>query len=194
MLDFGCGTKPYRDKFVCTKYIGIDVEESGADPATVYSDLTYDGKTLPFTDDSFDSIFSSEVFEHVFNLDEILGELDRVLKPGGVMLVTVPFVWEEHEVPYDFGRYTSFGLRHLFERHNLQVEEIRKSTTYIETVFQLLICFLVQNIIPKNKYIAFLVTPIVIAPLTVLGIALSRVMPNNGTLYLNNVALVRKPA
>ena len=115
MLDFGCGSKPYRELFTVDKYIGLDVVESGHEHVGESIDVFYDGKRIPFEDGFFDSVFSSEVFEHVFNLDEILIELNRVLKSGGTMLITVPFVWEEHEAPYDFARYTSFGIKYLLE-------------------------------------------------------------------------------
>lgn len=84
ILDFGCGSKPYKELFShCKSYVGCDIETSGHDHAKEKIDYYYDGKTLPFADGTFDWIFSSEVFEHVFNLDEILDELNRVLVHGG---------------------------------------------------------------------------------------------------------------
>ena len=53
----------------------------------------------------------NQVLEHVFNPDDFVREIARVLKPGGALLLTVPFVWNEHEQPYDYARYSSFGLR-----------------------------------------------------------------------------------
>ena len=84
-LDFGCGSKPYKDLFPkVTEYIGLDIEDErhgfGADTVDVF----YDGQTIPFEDESFNSMFSSEVYEHVPNLDRILKEMNRVLKLGGV--------------------------------------------------------------------------------------------------------------
>ena len=74
MLDFGCGSKPYRKLFTVTEYIGLDIETNGHSHKNEQIDVFYDGGKIPFDDNSFDSIFSSEVFEHVFNLEEILVE------------------------------------------------------------------------------------------------------------------------
>ena len=74
MMDFGCGSKPYKSLFTVEKYIGIDYENPGHPHINEQIDVFYDGKKIPFDDAYFDSVFSSEVFEHVFNLDEILKE------------------------------------------------------------------------------------------------------------------------
>lgn len=84
VLDFGCGSKPYKELFAhCTSYVGCDIQTSGHDHKNEEIDYYYDGKKLPFADQTFDWIFSSEVFEHIFNLDEILDELNRTLVHGG---------------------------------------------------------------------------------------------------------------
>ena len=73
LLDFGCGYKPYESLFNVEKYIGIDLEENdGHSISPDKIDIFYDGKKIPFEDNSFDSIYSSEVFEHVFNLESFL--------------------------------------------------------------------------------------------------------------------------
>ena len=67
----------------------------------------------------------------------MLSEINRVCKLNGQLLITVPFVWDEHEVPYDYGRYTSYGLKHVLEIHGFEVIHLDKSTSYVETVFQM---------------------------------------------------------
>lgn len=193
LLDFGCGTKPYRALFQVAEYTGTDIEVSGHDHANEDIDVYYDGRTLPFANASFDSIFSSEVFEHIFNLPEILDELCRVLKPGGHMLVTVPFVWDEHEIPYDFARYTSFGLRHIFREKGLELVAERKTTDYVSTIFQMWAAYIYQHIFPKSKMIRIALTPLFIMPITLLGLLLSAILPSNHNFFHNNVMVVRKP-
>src|SRR5215831_6745285 len=61
LLDFGCGSKPYRSLFSVDEYIGIDIENPGHPHANEQIDVFYDGKKIPFTDNSFDAVFSSEV-------------------------------------------------------------------------------------------------------------------------------------
>src|SRR5690349_19920443 len=81
VLDVGCGKKPYRKLFSTDTYIGIDIENPGHDHADENIDVYYDGKTFPFPESRFDAVISSEVFEHVFNPEDFLLEVNRVLKP-----------------------------------------------------------------------------------------------------------------
>lgn len=192
LLDFGCGSKPYKTLLQVSEYIGVDIETSGHDHSKEQIDVYYNGKDLPFEDESFDSIFSSEVFEHLFNLPEILDELHRVLKTGGNMLITVPFVWDEHEIPYDYARYTSFGMQHLLENHGFQIIHSRKTTNYVATIFQMWAAYIYQHIFPKSKVLRIALTPLFITPITVLGLLVSWVLPKNYNFYHNNVLVVQK--
>ena len=150
----------------------------------------YDGKKLPFKDSSFDYIFSSEVLEHVFNINEIMSELNRVLKINGKMLITLPFVWGEHEQPYDFARYTSFGLKNILEKNGFEIVQHIKTTTFIETIFQTLTAYLYHTVVPKG--LRTILTLMLIAPLNLLGIFLGKILPNDKTYYLNNIMLCVK--
>jgi len=74
----------------CVKQcISIDVKPH---PNPIVPVTIYDGKTLPFDDNSFDVIFSSNVLEHIIDLDDLLCECARVLKPNGMMVHVVPSV------------------------------------------------------------------------------------------------------
>ena len=115
MLDFGCGKRPYEKYISVEEYIGLDIESSGHNHEEEKIDVYYNGRNIPFNDNSFDSVFSTEVFEHVFNLNVVTSEIYRVLKPSGHLLISIPFVWDEHEAPYDFARYTSFGIKSILE-------------------------------------------------------------------------------
>ena len=63
----------------------------------------------------------------MFNLPDLLMEINRVTKRDGYLLLSVPFAWAEHEIPYDFARYTSFALTHLLEKNGYRVLELHKS-------------------------------------------------------------------
>lgn len=195
ILDFGCGSKPYESVFVnATSYVGVDIQVSGHNHKDSRIDVFYDGKTLPFRDSHFDAVVCFEVFEHVFNIDELLREIGRVLKPNGQLLISVPFAWDEHEVPYDFARYTSFGIKHVLESNGLQVVEIRKTTTYVLAMCQVFIAYLTRYVLPKNKIIARLFQLILIFPLNLLSLLLNFVLPKRYEYYSNNVVLAKKPA
>ncbi len=85
LLDVGCGTKPYERLFGVSEYVGLDIDSEGSRERAI-ADEFYDGKTFPFDDQAFDAVLCNQVLEHVFNPDEFLREIHRVLKPGGKLL------------------------------------------------------------------------------------------------------------
>lgn len=192
LLDFGCGNKPYQDLFRVDEYIGLDIENEAHDHSQEHIEVLYDGKQIPFADGHFDSVFSSEVFEHVFNLDDVLGEISRVIKSNGQLLITLPFVWQEHEKPNDFARYTSFGIRHLLDKHGFNVEVHERSSTFIQTCAQISLAYLYSSILGKHVLLRTLVAPLFIFPINLLSLALSALLPNNPDLYLNHIIVARK--
>jgi len=195
LMDFGCGTKPYRSLFTVDEYTGLDFENPGHPHLNEQIDVFYDGKHIPFAGETFDAVFSSEVFEHVFNLEEVLKELNRVMKTGGSILATCPFSICEHEVPNDFARYSSFGLRSLFERHGFEVVHQDKTGNAVETVFQLWIMYIHQHINPKFRKIPGVRSAFRFfsyTGLNILALVFSRILPRRQDLYLNNVILCKK--
>ena len=192
LLDFGCGRKPYEDLFHVNEYIGIDMEQTGHLHENSKIDVLYDGKKIPFSDESFDAVFCSEVFEHVFNLEEILDEIIRVLRKDGQMLITVPFCWPEHEVPFDFGRYSSFGLVHILEKKGLVIVDSRKSGNYARVLCQLRALYFHSLIKTRNRAFNYLASMMFIIPINILGLLFLPLMPKEKSLYFNNIILVKK--
>ena len=192
LLDVGCGSKPYEKIFKVKQYIGIDIEISGHDHSSSKIDKFYDGKKIPFADEYFDNVFSSEVFEHVFNIDELLGEINRVLKRGGKLGFTCPFVWDEHEQPFDYARYTSFAVEHLLTSNGFSLVKLIKSTSYFETVMQMLSAYIYQHVLPRNRYLKVLLIPILVAPINILAISLSKILPKSKNFYHSNIVLAEK--
>lgn len=125
LLDVGCGKKPYTKLLPnITWHVGADV------PTTMHGltqlDVACNALNLPFSDASFDSVLCTEVLEHVPEPLQALYEIARVLKPGGVLLLTVPFSEQLHEEPYDFFRYTHHGLMYLLEKSGWSVHHVYK--------------------------------------------------------------------
>lgn len=124
LLDHGCGQSPlygiYRDK--CDEVVGVDWQASLHDVelADVYADLN---EQLPFPDDHFDTILSTDVVEHLWNPIGVLRELARITRPGGHIILGTPFNYWIHEAPYDYFRWTSHALRKLGEDAGLEVVE-----------------------------------------------------------------------
>lgn len=192
LLDFGCGNKPYKDLFDVSEYIGIDIENEAHDHSQEPVDVFYDGKRIPFENGHFDNVFSSEVFEHVFNLDEMIEEISRVLRKDGKLLITLPFVWIEHEKPNDFARYTRFGIAHLLQKHGFEIEKSERSSTFIETIAQLASAYIYNTFIPSPTVLRWPLTILLIAPVNILGSILSFVLPDNKDLFLNHIIIARK--
>ena len=112
VLDCGCGGKPYARWLGprVTEHVGIDLAEGpGVDH------VIEPGGAWPFEDASFDAVLCTQVLEHVADLEHFLGELRRVLRPGGRLVLTVPFVYDEHGRPHDYRRLSLPGVRALFE-------------------------------------------------------------------------------
>src|ERR1700722_16833466 len=195
LLDFGCGSKPYRALFNVDEYIGLDFENPGHPHLNEQIDVFYDGKHIPFGDGVFDCIFSSEVFEHVFNLPSVLKEISRVLKPGGLILVTCPFAICEHEIPNDFARYSSYGLRHLMSEHGFETVIQEKTGNSVETVFQLWIMYIHQHINPAFRKIPVVRSAfrfVTYTGLNLMALGLSKILPDRRDLYLNNIIVCKK--
>lgn len=192
VLDIGCGQKPYESIFLNAKsYIGVDIEVSGHNHDDSKVDFYYDGKTLPFSDNSFDSLVCFEVLEHVFNVDELLAELNRVIKPNGFFLLTVPFVWEEHETPYDFSRYTSYGMVNIMTKNKFEVVELIKSTNNVSTIGQLFINYLAQHALHNGAVMALFFQVIIIFPLNLVVLFLSCILPKRYSLFCNTILLCK---
>lgn len=193
LLDFGCGRKPYENLFSVNEYIGVDLEQTGHDHTNSKVDVFYDGRHLPFNDETFDALFCSEVLEHIFNPDEILPELNRVLKPGGRALITVPFCWNEHEIPYDYARYTSYGITHLLSKHGFRTLELKKSGNFVHVVFQLWALYFFEKM-KKYGRAGYAVSLLFIVPINLAGATIARIFPRNDSLYFNNIVLAEKPS
>jgi SAM-dependent methyltransferase len=192
LLDVGCGTKPYRELFAVQEYVGLDIDSETTRRLAI-ADLLYDGSTFPVPDAAFDAVLCNQVLEHVFTPDAFVAEIVRVLKPGGQLLLTVPFVWDEHEQPVDYARYSSFGLAHLLQRHGLQIVEQRKLLDNAGVLFQLANAYVYKLVRGWPAVLRLAVNVLVMAPLTLLGLAAGVLLPRNPDLFLDQIVLARKP-
>lgn len=127
LLDIGCGSQPYRSwvEERGLSYTGIDWWSSIHTPEfddTIRWDLN--ASPWPLPDAAYDAILCTEVLEHVPDPPRLMAECARVCRPGGLMLLTSPMVWPEHEAPHDYQRFTRFGLRRLCERAGFRVERL----------------------------------------------------------------------
>lgn len=185
LLDVGCGQKPYRELFRVDEYVGLEIDSDLARRIGI-ADVYYDGTKLPFADASFDSVLCNQVLEHVFTPDLFMEEIARVLRPSGAFLFSVPFIWDEHEQPWDYGRYTSFGLEALCERHGLAVTHRLKLVDDSALLFQLANAYLYKVIPGRLRRVACV---LLMAPLTAIGYFAGHLLPSNPDMYLDQVVV-----
>jgi SAM-dependent methyltransferase len=189
-LDVGCGTKPYEKYFASNEYTGLEIDTT-INREIKKADFFYDGNRFPFGDAEFDSIVSNQVFEHVFNPSSFLKEINRVTRVGGRILMTVPFVWDEHEQPYDFARYSSFGLNSVLSENGFKVIKHIKSVNDLRVIAQLLNGYLYKKTAPR-PLLKQLVTIFIMFPVNFFGILVAKLLPSNNDLYLDNIILAEK--
>jgi SAM-dependent methyltransferase len=133
VLDLGCGLQPYRD------LLHEQVEVEGADVADVpgVDKVLEPGAPLPYADAEFDGVMSTQVFEHVADLESFVSEVLRVLKPGGTLVVSVPFIYQMHGRPHDYRRLSEFGLEQALQ--GFQIETMRREGAIGSTLAVLLL-------------------------------------------------------
>jgi SAM-dependent methyltransferase len=116
LYDLGAGESPYKNFFLqyAQQYIAVDWAGSYHDTkADIAADLN---KPLPIESAVADTVVSLSVMVHLCEPQTMLNEAFRILKPGGSIVLQVPWQWWIHEAPYDFFRYTPYGLKYLFEK------------------------------------------------------------------------------
>jgi SAM-dependent methyltransferase len=186
LMDFGCGSKPYKNIIDVKEYIGVDFDGEGHSHENEQIDVFYDGKTIPFPDNHFDAVLTTEVMEHVFEPDATLKEINRVMKPGAKILITCPFVFIEHEVPVDYARYTHFALKHLLEKNGFEVLVLDKAGNFITTLFQMWMIYCMRFWLLRKFKEVF--APFVNIP----GIIADKILPGYQHLYQNNIVVAQK--
>jgi SAM-dependent methyltransferase len=117
--DLGCGEGPMRARIEARGgvYTGIDINQNAQGSVQLIADIT----DVPLPDSLFDVILCTEVLEHVSDTHRAFGELARLVRSGGHIILTAPFVYPLHEEPFDFVRLTPYQVRALARLNGLQV-------------------------------------------------------------------------
>lgn len=123
-IDLGCGTMPFSNHLAsrASTYHTLDLRPHSKD-VTYVGDIQH----MPMIpDESYDCALSLEVLEHVQDPRQALREIHRILRPNGILIVSVPHLSRLHEEPHDYFRFTSYGLRHVLETTGFEVVEIHR--------------------------------------------------------------------
>lgn len=178
LLDVGCGRMPYKKEFLpCVdKYIGLDHPEA----AKYYKgkekpDILADSTQIPLPDNSCDTVTCFQVLEHLPEPIKALEEMRRVLKKNGRIIISTIQFYPLHDEPYDYYRYTKYGLSHLLHHVNLVELKHREEGNVFTLIFQSLniyLMFILKNMVKsdKRKIIALLLAPFFLSITTFLNL------------------------
>lgn len=140
VLDVGGGEfQRYKKYFKYDSYVSMDVYE-GKD-----IDVVGSADAIPFPDGTFDAVVSTQVFEHVKFPEKCAQEACRVLKKGGIALITIPQWNELHSEPHDYWRYTKFGLQELFERNGFETVAFEQRGGFFVNLAQMQMRFFIDK-------------------------------------------------
>jgi|WetSurMetagenome_2_1015567.scaffolds.fasta_scaffold49146_3 SAM-dependent methyltransferase len=199
LLDVGAGTQKYRQFCSHLKYSSQDFAQYDGKGDGVgfqsgswdipHTDIISDITSIPIDDSAFDAAICTDVLEHVPDVYSALLELNRVVKPGGQILITVPSQCDAHQTPYFFsGGYSAYLFKKVFSEHKVTVEY---ESGYFETVDQKLglgFGVLVNLTRRKPVYLLVLAGYIILSmPLSILLRMLPKFVPeigNNGLLVI----------
>jgi len=160
VVDVGAGQAPYKKFVKCKKYVPVDIEYNPGLPEMVVCDLN---QGLSFGSNFCDLVIMTETLEHVKKPRFVLNEIFRILKPGGRLIMTSPFVWPIHAPPNDYFRYTNFGIEYLLKEAGFCDIVVKPNSGYIYTLCQLLIIncrqFLLKPFVVAVNLFGYLIGP-----------------------------------
>ena len=134
IYDLGCGEAPYKHWFLQfgDRYVGVDWSDSFHNiKADIVANLN---EPLPIEDSVADTVLSFSVIEHLSEPQLMLNEAYRILKPGGALILQVPWQWWVHEAPYDFFRYTPYGLTLMLKRAGFTEIEVQPQAGFFTMI------------------------------------------------------------
>ena len=193
VLDVGCGTQPYRELLTnADAIVGLELDTPANRAGGKRADVFYDGTTLPFPSGSFQSVLCNQVLEHVFEPKKFLAEITRGLVPGGILVLSVPFFWPEHERPWDSQRFTSYGLMHQLADAGLTVDRSEKLVAGSAAICALIADRINAGVSTWPRVLRFLVRAFAIAPWSLLGSLLLLLPKDDPALFLDNFVVAHK--
>ena len=152
LLDIGGGNTPYKKFFLgkVDDYISIDRFDFYEGRPDIFGDAL----NLPIKNNSIDTVFSSQVLEHVPDPQKMIDEIYRILKTGGVCILSTHMANPLHGEPYDYFRFTKYGLRQLFQK--FKIEKIQENGGALLSIGQ----FIIWGI--SEKFPRFISLPLIV--------------------------------
>ncbi len=136
VLDVGGGKGPYRRFINHRQWWIMDIEKRGQSDKFIKANAN---QRWPIKDKSVDLVLATEVLEHIYNPQFFLAEARRVLKKGGALILTTPFLWKLHEEPNDYFRYSIYGLKYLMKEAGWREFKVTPSNGFFYSLCQIVV-------------------------------------------------------
>jgi len=181
----------------CT-YVGLDYPTTVSKGYPGQPDVFGDAQKLPFRASSFDTVLMMDVLEHLPGPDQAISEAFHSLKPGGHLILQVPFLYPLHDEPHDFHRWTAYGLRQLCTIHGLKIESGIYQGQPSETAAALFTIAVAKGIVDSisNKKTTMLLAPLMLLTIplvNLIGWLLARVLPDSDMMPMSYRLTAIKP-
>ena len=200
LLDIGCGRqglRKYLDPSIT--YLSLDFPETGIKLYNAKPSLFGDAGKLPFSKETFDTVVLLEVLEHLPNPIVAIQEARRILKKGGVLILSTPFLYPIHDAPKDYQRWTQHGLEQLIGLTGLIIRDLHKMGSPVETgilLFNLSLAWFILHTPLIARFPLLLLAMITIPSLNVLGITISHLCkePKNTPFAIGYLLMAQEPS
>lgn len=170
IVDVGAGQSPWRELAADCEYLGVDVETADMfgmqrRPGILY----YDGIRIPVANASVDHVLTSEVLEHVPDENLFMADIARVLRPGGSLILTVPWSARLHHLPNDFRRLTPSGLAALLDKHGFVDIKIEERGSAVAVIANKLVVQSIALVRPKSLLVGLWTLPLAVLVVPLAG-------------------------
>jgi SAM-dependent methyltransferase len=196
ILDIGCSDQRIR-QFLNkgSNYIGMDYYQTATLWYKSQPDVYGDAQTIPFCNQSIDTVILLDVLEHLPYPEKCISEINRVLRPHGKFIIQVPFIYPIHDAPLDFQRWTIHGLRILAQHFDFEIKETTIFGRPLETgalLSNIALCRIGLECIKKRSLSAIIVVllPFFIPIINIVAFIISKIISYDDDMMPHSIQIV----
>lgn len=171
VLDIGAQESPFRMYFTKAEYRTQDVCQNKQRSVDYIGDINEGLPDIP--ESSFDSILCTQVLEHLKRPHVAFKEFNRILKPGGKVFLTTHLCFEEHMIPYDYFRFTRYGLKSLGDDAGLELVHIAPHGGIFQLLGLILATIPIKLFMRRESFVYYLYLAVFFLPILLMNIVFS---------------------